>query len=381
MAYGDGIIDSFYKGYQFGQLQKEQRRKNAIAEAFQSAYEPGTPGTPGVVGYGGEEYEPVEPVQAQAPTFNIQNAVAQLYKGGYGPEAFEVQNKASQNEIARLMAGAQYANAIRPKLGEAKSGLLDGKETFFRTDDRGNTYDLSGKQISGNLQPRPQVPLVNLDMKGDEAFARELAKKQAEQYQTNQEAAGISQSLLDTVQRGKQLLPEVRTGFGAGAEATTGSAMRALGMAPSSFGLMDPAKAEEFQAVSSQSVGLIRQVLKFPAAGFSDADRMMLEKAVSGLNKNPEANLAIFDAAEKVAQRQQEQTSAMDEWIAKNKNLNGFNSYWTKYNREHPLFPKAEAKPKPSMGPTQPQPGKTIDGGYIYLGGDPANPKSWKPLR
>lgn len=178
MAFGDGIIDSFYKGFQVGQLQKQNRladeerlRKNKMRELFEAGYVPGTPGTPGVVGYGGEEYEPVEPVQAQAPSYNPQNAIAALYKGGFGPEAFEMESKVQQNELARLLA-------TRPKLGEPKAGLLDGKETYFRADDRGGVYDLSGKAITGNLQPRPQQPLVEnygapvsgVDEKGNPVF-------------------------------------------------------------------------------------------------------------------------------------------------------------------------------------------------------------------
>ena len=73
MAFGDGILENYFAGFTHGQQRKEAARRNAISEAFKSAY------TPGRVGYGGEEYE------NEPPSYNMDNAIAQLYKGGFGP--------------------------------------------------------------------------------------------------------------------------------------------------------------------------------------------------------------------------------------------------------------------------------------------------------
>ena len=35
------------------------------------------------------------------------------------------------------------------------------------------------------------------------------------------------------------------------------------------------------------------------------------------------------------------------------------------------------AQPRPAAAPALPKPG-TVDGGWVFMGGDPANPASWK---
>lgn len=340
-----GIIDAI----------RARKRQDTINKVLQQSYEEGTPATtydaPNDAS-GDEIATFTRP--GKAGGLNFKNAIAALYKSGYGSDALALEQAKEANAIANLLKQAQAVKALQGdnEWDEPKAGLIDGKEAFVQVNKRtGQVRPVAG------VTPRPQQPLVNLDMKGDEAFAKELAKEQAKMYASSEEAAGISGSLLDVVQRMKGILPNIRTGAGAGAEAAVGSGMKAFGMDPQSWGLMDPAKAEEFQAGASQSVGMIRQVLKFPASGFSDADRMMLEKAMAGLNKNPDANLAILDAAEKVAQRSQERLVAMDKWLETKKNLNGFNAYWTDYNRKNPLFKKAPspdgAKPSAANSPTQ----------------------------
>ena len=337
---------NFLAGVQGGNIIQERRRKNKMAEIMAGAYEDPVSGTIQQVPNDAQGDEMVDVVRGGRPGgLNFQNAIAGLYKAGFGPEAMALEQQRETSSVNNLLHRAQAHKALQGdnEWDEPKAGVINGKEAFVQVNKRtGQVRPVTG------VTPRPQQPLVNLDMKGDEAFAKEIAKKQADMYSTAEEAAGISGSLLDVVQRMKGILPNIRTGTGAGTEAAVGSGMKALGMGPTNWGLMDPAKAEEFQAGASQSVGMIRQVLKFPASGFSDADRLMLENAMAGLNKNPAANLAILDAAEKVAQRSQERLVAMDKWLGTHKNLNGFNAEWTEYNRKNPLF---KAKPKPSAAP------------------------------
>lgn len=179
-------LDAFARGHELGQLHRDARRKNKMQELFQAGYVPGR--TENVPFVAPEEAEfglpPIDGLVAERreipASFNPRNAIAALYEGGFGPEAFEMENKLQQNELARLLSVAKYQKELQPKLGEAKAGLLDGKEVFFRTDDRGNTYDLSGNPVSGDLRPRPQVSLVNIDNKAEAAGLKKLSEEEAQ---------------------------------------------------------------------------------------------------------------------------------------------------------------------------------------------------------
>lgn len=386
MAAGQRLLAALAAGQRIGEGFRQQRSRNAIARAFQQAYEddqtvneplPGggfsIPTAPPEMNVGSDAM-PSRTRVVRPAGINMQNAIGNLYREGLGPEAFEMEGQMANRELAMLTKAAQLEQlgAKAPTTRQVPVGNGSIRTEEWNPQTRQWTTVAEGKR----------APLVNIDTKSDQKFAEEKAKQDAQSYAEQEKTAGIAQSLLDVTQRARSLLPEIRTGAGAGVEATFGSWLQAAGADPTKMGLMDPAKAEEFQAAASQSVSLIRQVLKFPAAGFSDADRLMLEKAVAGLGKNSAANLQILDAAEKVAQREQERLSRMDAFIKKRGNLNGFNAEWIAYQRQNPLFKREAPTPRPN-GTPGPLPKKYTLGQIIDIGGgkkvrvigiDPSNP-------
>jgi hypothetical protein len=277
-------------------------------------------------------------IDPETGQIDARNAFIGLRDRGLGSEAIALGDMMTK----RLLTQAQIAKSSGTQWSKPEPALMGGKEVFIQSDQSGNV-----RLAPGDFQPRPQKPLVDLGG----VFEKEKAKKDAEDMQKAGETAGVAQSLLDVTQRAKNLLPQIRTGAGAGAERSFGSALKAFDFDPTKLGLSDPAKMEQFESAASNSVGLIRQVLKFPASGFSDADREMLERSVAGIGKNVEANAAILDAAEKVAYREQERLKQMDDWVKKNKNLNGFQSYWVDYQRKNPLFQQSAAPTKSTRKP------------------------------
>lgn len=199
MAFGDGIISAFDSGLQSGNFMQEARRKKALREAFKSGYDPGRPAIPKMGP--GEIDDPGMMDPGAAPSYNVKNVLAELYRQGMGQEAFDLESKVSQNEIAKMLAYGR----LRPKLGEAKAGVLDGKDIFFRSDDRGNTYDMSGGLINGGLQPRPQVPLVNIDNKAEAAGLKKLSEEEAQLVSELKKNAIGGAKLLGPLNRMEQL--------------------------------------------------------------------------------------------------------------------------------------------------------------------------------
>lgn len=369
MAWGADVFNTFNVGYERGAQMKERARKNKIAEILSQAYQAPTEAVPFQTDeeqlFGLPALQGNVAQEAIPGGFDSQNALAKLYQGGFGPEAIAFEQQMQDRELGGLLKRAQVERALRGDWGSPQAVIgADGKEQLVQFDKSGNMRTVPG------LRPRPQQPLVNLDMSGKQAFSKELAQEQAKIYGESQKAAADAGDVLSSLDQLEAILPEVNTGILAPAEKLAGAAIEAVGGKAGKFGLSDPAKAEQFEAVSNKLALMARQGM--PGA-MSDADRQFLVNSVANLGKRPEANQEIIANFRKAAQRVQEKAIAQDRWVQQNGSLTGFNESWNKYVRENPLFPKTTKK-----GALVP--GKTIEDGHIYLGGDPANPKSWKKL-
>lgn len=287
MAFGDGIIDSFYKGFQVGQLQKQNRladeerlRKNKMRELFEAGYVPGTPGTTRVVGYGGEEYEPVDPVQAQAPSYNPQNAIAALYKGGFGPEAFEMESKVSQNEIAKILAGAKLRESMNPKAPTSRS-FLSGKETVTQEFD---TATGQWKEVGRGVK----APLVQVDT-GTKEADKEFIKETRENFSRLRDAP----TALKNIEEAKLLIPKAGVFMGTGGGTLLESAKflnNRLGLQIQTEGVKS---AEELR---SRVFFQILENLKKMDASPSQKQQEVMMQALGNLDTDPNALASILDA-------------------------------------------------------------------------------------
>lgn len=396
----NSVVDAFTKGVSLGELMRQRKREEELNRILQGAYQEPIAGRPAQTfttpAFGDEDarmYDPGTPVELPGTPgrpggFDFQNALAGLYKGGFGREALSLQQTQESNELAKLLRQAQLAKAIRPNLSEPKAGMIDGKEIFFRTDDAGNVFDLSGQPINQPIQPRPQQPLVEnygapvagVDEQGNPVYFQPgkrggapsivpgIKPPKEPESQRNQAAA---LRRLESARRKADIVTAKieealsKTGFW-----TTGIPGTVLGMIPSTgaYNLdrtIDTIKAnigfQELQAMreASPTGGALGQVA-VKELDFLQASIASLEKG-----QDPEVLKANLEAVRTHFQ-------------------NWKNAVEQSYQEQYKELPPPQAGPSASptgQPPAALQPGKTIEDGYIYLGGDPAKPESWKKLR
>jgi hypothetical protein len=328
MSWGSDVAKSFDVGYESGQGIKAKRKQNKIAEILSQAYQAPQAEVPfqtdeeqlfGMQGLQGNVAQ-----EAKPGGFDSGNAIARMYQQGYGPEAMQLEQQLADRELGGLLKRSQIAKALRPNLGEAKPGVMNGKEVFFRTDDAGNTYDLSGNRITGMIQPRPQQALVNLgntmekeESKGYGKYLIDSVLKPAEERAF---AATKARQAVDAMRRLK-----VKTGKLAPAATEAASWVSALGGDPKQFGLDNPATAQSFTAIGQQVV-LDRQMAQKGPQTENDARR--LEQTFAKLGNTPEANEFILDVTEAQAKRDQEYRNFLLSYRRRGGSLDGAQESW-----------------------------------------------------
>ncbi len=370
--WGTDLVQSFRTGYETGSAIKDKRKKNKIAEILSQSYQAPQEAVPfqtdeeqlfdqpGLQGNIAQE--------AQPGGMDYGNALARMYKEGLGPEAMAFEQQQQDRGLKTLLTQAELAKALRPKLGEAKSGVLEGKDVFFRTDDSGNAYDLSGNKITGTIQPRPQQPLVNLgntmekeESKGYGKYLIDSVLKPAEERAF---AATKARQAVDAMRRLK-----VKTGRLAPAATEAAAWVTSLGGDPKQFGLDNPATAQSFTAIGQQVV-LDRQMAQKGPQTENDAKR--LEQTFAKLGNTPEANEFILDVTEAQAKRDQEYRNFLLSYRRKNGSLDGAQEQWEAGPGTRSIFddPTLKKWTKVEQAPAQPQATQVINGkNYVKING------------
>lgn len=359
MAFGDGILTSFDSGFALGNLMREKKRKDAIRNAFAKAYTPGSVETVPFVAPEEAEFD-LPPIQGlttenvKPASVDYKNAIAELVKGGYGEEAFELENKMQQNELARLLTGAKVREALRPRPPTTRSVPINAQGDL-RTEEFDESTGTWREVAVGRKSPLVQN---NIGDKAATAGAVELAKEDAKRLTKADEDAALARTAITGMERMKEILtaPGMRTGTGAGAESAIAGGIKSFtGIDPTKIGLIDPALADEFKALSNQAVLVGRRVMQMPASGFSDADRQFLEKANPGLGMRPEANERLIKLGYLSAHYLNERQKLMDEQLRNQGNLKGFEAkfadYWMKRKKE--LESQFAPSPKGAIGSPQ----------------------------
>ena len=165
-------------------------------------------------------------------------------------------------------------------------------------------------------EPRPMVSIQN---SGESAFEKERASTMAGRVKEWEDAGTKSTSTLTRLTRMEAMLDGFQTGAGSQASITAGqlaqrlnvpeATMQALGIDPKAI-----AQGESIRSLASQMlVGMIGSG-GFPAQGFSNADREMLERALPSLANSPTGNKLIIQIMRAGAQRDLEIGRAWRDW-------------------------------------------------------------------
>ncbi len=165
-------------------------------------------------------------------------------------------------------------------------------------------------------------------------FAEKLAEKQANQWESQTEAASSAE---ENIAAADEMLTLLNQGLETGGLTPLRAGVDKLSKAALGFSLtgVDPDMADRFQGLSTKLSRQLRQ----PGEGImTDADAKAYEKVIGGLGTGVEANRASINAFKKTQQRNREKAAEMDAWVSKTGTLDGFKDYWNRYMKQNPLF-------------------------------------------
>jgi len=158
---------------------REDQRRNALNQIFSSAYEPGETTTTPMYGptQTGAALPPV--VQQQPGGLNMQNALAGMYRGGFAPEAMQLEQEMRNAEMKRMQLG-QRPSAVQ--VYEYYKSLPNdtAREEMLRTMRSAQYGDVGGVRSEMPVLPgAPVRPLGTLAGEAGAQAAIEAAKARA----------------------------------------------------------------------------------------------------------------------------------------------------------------------------------------------------------
>lgn len=235
------------------------------------------------------------------------------------------------NQVATI-AGSQAG--LLPEYTTPEAGQVDGKDAFFQVD------KTSGRtRVVPGVTPRPQKPLVDVNIGEERAEAKKVGEGMGEMYLDLQKAGSSASGKLGKLDRMEQLSEGVNTGKFAPAITQVAAVAESLGFK------VDP-KLGPKQALEALSNEIALE-LRNPSGGaglpgaMSDGDREFLRSMTPGLAKTREGNKLIIQTARAVAKRDQEVAKLARDYRKKHGSLDeGFYDELADYSAANPLFGK-----------------------------------------
>lgn len=173
-------------------------------------------------------------------------------------------------------------------------------------------------QAGGMEAPEPR-PMVSIQNSGESQFEKERAQTMAGRVKEWEDAGAKSPQTLSRLTRMEAMLDNFTSGAGSQTSITAGQLAQRIGVPEATMSALgiDPktvAQGEGIRSLASQMlVGMIGSG-GFPAQGFSNADREMLERALPSLANSPQGNRLIIQIMRAGAQRDLEIGQAWRAW-------------------------------------------------------------------
>jgi len=219
--------------------------------------------------------------------------------------------------------------------------------------------------------------VTNVNMTQEKEESKAVGKGFGEQYNDLQKSGLDAGGKIARFSRLEQLLAGVTTGKFTPTTTQIAAAAESVGLN------IDPSLPAK-QAAEALSNEIALQ-LRNPSGGagmpgaLSDKDREFLVGMTPGLAKTAEGNQMIIDSAKKLAKRDQDVARIAREYRKKNGTLDeGFYDELQRFSEANQLFEGGGAA-KPA-GPRPPSVG-TVQSGYRFNGGNPADPNSWQKVQ
>jgi hypothetical protein len=349
--------------------------------------------------YGNQQLDQQDMENAQAQKQSLQSDLAGL-QGKTGQD-FSTTALGSDNPLIQNIGEKSLLNAMAPKKPESfKLQTVagpDGKPSFAQVGSYGtikpvdglNPYEapqfvggeavIPSQAVPGQLYGRDPAPRINnqiqvtpqfMQGKEESQFGKTLGEKNATRVDAAQTVLDNQSTMQDLISRFKDLesQPMVR---GGGANWAVKAAQFG-----STFGIPVPegiSNAEQFQSLAN---GFISDRIAQGGRGFTDEDAKRLQNAVVDLTNSPEGatkvRKTLEDVNNRAVQRATQTLQIMGQRYPELQSPVGL--------KKSALGPTSTVAPSQQSAPAQQMP-KAGDemGGYIFQGGDPSSPNSWRP--
>lgn len=234
----------------------------------------------------------------------------------------------------------------------------------------------------GQEPPIPMQPLSPMTPKASQKLAEENIKADRKRLDEVIVSADSASKARQAASKMANLQPSLGyTGFG-------GNVLGAVDYALTPFGAGGlipgtPQAREEFQKEGVEAWVNAVEPLK---GALTEREGARFDRAVPNLTTTPEGIRARARIAEVMAQRAQEKSQFYQDWFYQNGSLRGADQVWSQYASANPVITEEfldQIGINETPGQTSAQPprrGSVVDG-YMFNGGDPADPKSWKKVR
>ena len=340
----NGVFESYARGQRLGMQQgqnvlarqqflEKRQREQEMRNVLSRAYTPGLEAAP-AAGPLQPGAAPLPAYPAQEAAFDRPQAAAELMGRGFIPEALQIEKGAIGAEKPSAVREYEFFKQL-PKKDQEKYLTMKRAQKFL---DIGK-----GFVAPSMVEPTVTAPVVERELKPAEepeykaeVEERKLTAKELATAKSELKTAEATLPRLENVVKNLSTLGKKATYTRAGVAAD--AAARQLGMKPSEGAI---ARKEYISMVDNEILPLLKQTF---GAAFTEREGQTLKATLGDPDASPEEKDAVLKSFIDSKRAQIE---------TKRRRVEG--------------APQAAA---PKVG--------AIQGGYVFTGGNPADPKNWK---
>lgn len=197
--------------------------------------------------------------------------------------------------------------------------LAKGEDQGFTLAPGAERRDRAGNVVARNTTVSPTVAVTN-DLRGPGAFEVERAKTLNTRLTELEDGGSKATATLGQLRRIESFLDNFTTGAGSQTQITLGQLADRLNVPEETRKMLGVQgdKIAQGEAIRGEAARMLVGMIGsggFPAQGFSNADREMLERALPGLSNSPGGNRIIIQAMRGAAEKQIEIARAYRSFI------------------------------------------------------------------